>query len=73
MKYFPVCDGNIIENSQGAVLCDGSWTSQIAYVPFDVGQIDPVVATMLFTGGVFLAFTPWITAIGFSFLLKMIR
>lgn len=73
MKYFPVCNGNIIENSEGLLACSGTWVSQLAYVPFDVGQIDPAVATMLFAGGLFLSFTPWITATGFSFLLKMIR
>jgi len=73
MKYSPICDGNIIENSDGALACSGSWFTQPAYVPFDMNQIDPVLATMLFTGGLFLVFTPWITAIGFSYILKMIK
>lgn len=73
MNYFPVCSGNILENSDGSLSCSAGWVQQVAQVPFDVGQIDPVVATMLFTGGLFLAFTPWITAIGFSYLLKMIK
>jgi hypothetical protein len=73
MKYSPICDGDIIENSNGALACSGDWFSQPAYVPFDIGQIDPEIATLLFTGGLFLVFTPWITALGFSYILKMIK
>jgi len=73
MKYSPICDGNIIENSDGALACSGDWYFQPAYVPFDASQIDPAMATQLFSAGFFLMLTPWLTAIGFSYILKMIR
>jgi hypothetical protein len=73
MKLIAFCDGDFSERFDGTISCDGNWIFEAAYVPFDVTQIDPELATMLFTGGVFLTFTPWITAVGFSYILKMIR
>lgn len=72
-KYFAVCDGEIIENSEGVLTCSGTWLSQLASIPFDASQIDPTIATMLFSGGFFLCFAPWITAVGISHLLSMVK
>jgi hypothetical protein len=71
--YTVKCDGTWITRFDGYPFCEGDLVFEEAFIPFDISQIDPELATMLFTGGVFLTFTPWITALGFSFLLKMIR
>lgn len=68
-----ICSGVVSTLSNGAATCSTGWMTQLSSLPFDVSQIDPVVATALFGGGFALAIVPWSVAWGFSQLFKLVR
>ena len=73
MNYQVVCAGSITEDATGAAICSTGWVQQVATVPFHVTDIDPSVATAMFTGGFILVITPWAVAWGLSKLLAFLR
>lgn len=68
-----VCEGTVIITVDGAPDCSTGWHTQVAVAPFDMSQIDPVVATAFFTAGFGLAIVPWAAAFGCAQLLKAIK
>lgn len=68
-----VCTGTVSFLSDGSPTCSTGWATHLMPVPFDVSQIDPVVATAFFTAGFTLFIIPWATAWGFSQMLKLLR
>ena len=73
MAYQIVCEAAITVASDGTALCPSGWLTQVATAPFDLSQIDPTVATAMFSAGFALFITPWATAWGLSQLMKLLR
>lgn len=67
-----ICEGSITQSS-GDLICSTGWITQLASLPFDASQIDPLLATSLLTGGFLISLVPFATAFGISSLLKAIR
>lgn len=68
-----ICPGSISFDFDGNPICESGWLTQIALVPFDISQIDPVVATAFFGAGFALPIAPWAASIGVKYLLSLIR
>lgn len=68
-----ICNDVITLSAQGIPECASGWLTQIASLPFDLTQIDPSVATMMFGAGWILPLTPWVASWGIGQLLKAIR
>jgi hypothetical protein len=73
MAYQIVCEGVVTIARNGTARCPSGWLTQASVAPFDLSQIDPVVATAMFGAGFALLITPWATAWGFYQLLKLLR
>ena len=67
-----ICSDVITMSSSGFPECSVDWTVQLASLPFDINQLDPVLATQLFAGGFMITIVPWSVAYGISKLLKTI-
>lgn len=68
-----ICPDLISFDFQGNPICESGWLTQVAMVPFDISQIDPVVATAFFGAGFALPIAPWAASIGVKYLLSLIR
>lgn len=68
-----VCSGVISQTAEGFPTCSTGWTAQASSIPFDLSQIDPSVATAMFSAGFGLFIVPWATAWGISQILKLMR
>lgn len=71
--YYLVCEEEPTLSEVGYPECSTGWVAQVATVPFDASQIDPIVATSLFTGGFILCLTPWAAAYGLKHLLRPVK
>ncbi len=67
------CEGAVSVLPDGSPMCSTGWAVQVASIPFDLSQIDPSVATAMFSAGFALFVTPWATAWGLSQLMKLLR
>lgn len=67
-----ICNGEITQAVDSFPVCSTGWVAQLASLPFDLSQIDPVIATQLFGGGFFLTVPVWAVSWGFGQLLKSI-
>ena len=68
-----ICPDLISFDFQGNPICESGWLTQVAMVPFDISQIDPVVSTAFFGAGFALPIAPWAASIGVKYLLSLIR
>lgn len=73
MSYSLICEELPTVSVTGVPECPSGFSAQVAVVPFDSSQIDPVIATSLFTGGFTLCLTPWAAAHGLKYLLRLIQ
>jgi hypothetical protein len=72
MSKIIVCEGDItiVDNSPQ---CDTGWTQSTHVAPFQITDIDPIVATGMFTTGFALFIVPWAAAWGAKQLLSLLR
>lgn len=70
--YVPICDGRLSFSRNNVPQCD-NWIVTTVESDFQIADIDPSVATAMFTGGFLLFLTPWAVAWGYSQLLKLVR
>jgi hypothetical protein len=73
MRLKLVCDGQIILNDSDIPFCDTGWLSELSPVPFDISQIDPILATSFFATGFLLPVIPWAAAMSCRFLISAVR
>lgn len=72
MSVVLVCDGTVTE-SNGYPLCDTGWTVATHVAPFQISDIDPLVATGMFSTGFALFIVPWAAAWGAKQLLSLLK
>jgi hypothetical protein len=72
MSSIIVCEGvvTIVDNNPQ---CDTGWTTTTHVAPFQFTDIDPTVATGIFTTGFALFIVPWAAAWGAKQLLSLLR
>jgi len=74
MNVTVYCDeAALVETARHVLKCSDGWQTTPALLPFNLSQIDPSIATQMFGAGFSLFLVPWISAFGFSQLLKMLR
>jgi hypothetical protein len=71
--YTIVCDGVISVDTGGAPVCSTGWTQQIATIPFDMTQIDPIAVVQVFGAGFAFFVVPWAIAWGGLMLIKALK
>jgi hypothetical protein len=72
MSKILVCAGEITivnENPR----CDTGWTTSTHVAPFQLTDIDPIVATGIFSTGFALFIVPWAAAWGAKQLLSLLK
>jgi hypothetical protein len=59
-----MCESELNTALEFANACETGWVQTVAFLPFHISQIEPIVATELFGAGFTLFAIPW--AAGFS-------
>jgi hypothetical protein len=72
MSSIIVCDG-VVSIIDGNAQCDTGWTTSVHVAPFQISDIDPTVATGMFSTGFALFIVPWAAAWGAKQLLALLR
>lgn len=89
MQLLVTCDGDLNEYSQfeNWIYCSSAWViddpdyqpsgdTLIVYEaapPFDPANVDPAIVSQMFAGGFALVLVPFLAAMGFRFVLRMVR
>jgi hypothetical protein len=72
MSLIIVCEG-VVSIVNDNPQCDTGWTTSTHVAPFQITDIDPTVATGIFTAGFALFIVPWAAAWGAKQLLSLLR